>query len=58
MNVPTYTFDASQIDVAFDAYRVLQKAMRDDPSLAQNPYFTALVDTAYARFLGLFEVRP
>lgn len=55
MSVPTYRVHAKQADAAFAAKAALEKAMRDDPALARNPYFTALRDTACARFRSAFE---
>jgi hypothetical protein len=40
---------------AFAAYATLQMAQRADPALTGNAYFQALLDSAYARFLVLFE---
>lgn len=33
----------------------LQRAARNEPGLISNRYFSALQDTAYARFLMTFE---
>lgn len=44
-----------EADRAWHAYRATQLAMCADPSLLENPYFTALQDTAFARFLLRIE---
>lgn len=44
-----------QVDSAWRAYSALQRAASAEPALIQNDYFTALQDTAYARFLAAFE---
>jgi hypothetical protein len=43
---------------AFAAYAALQMAQRADPALSDNAYFQALLDSAYARFLILYEKLP
>lgn len=35
---------------AFEAYAAIAKLAARDEHLARNPYFNALIDTAYARF--------
>ncbi len=45
----------AEADMAWHAYAATQKAMCADPSLLENPYFTALQDTAFARFLMTYE---
>ncbi len=45
----------SKAQDAFIAYAALQGAQRADPALADNAYFQALLDSAYARFLILYE---
>ena len=45
----------AQCNNAFHAYAALKRLQADDPKLAKNPYYTALVDTAYARFHTLYE---
>ena len=52
---PTYLIDSAEVQRAFDAFSPLRKAACAEPHLATNPYFTALQDTAYARFLAVFE---
>ena len=42
-------------NAAFEAYAALRREADYDPCLLDNPYFTALQDTAYARFLMLWE---
>ena len=53
--IPVYRIDCAEVDEAWKAYRALQMAAQSDPSLIENKYFTALQDTAYARFLLNFE---
>lgn len=53
--VRAYQFDETEAELAFQAFAVLRKAAQAEPSLIDNPYFTALQDTAYARFLLNFE---
>lgn len=55
MNVPTYRIDAQQVEDAYRAFAATKKAIQADPSLLENEYFKALQDTAYARFLAVFE---
>jgi hypothetical protein len=45
----------AQCNDAFQAYAALRRAALDDTALLTNPYYTALVDTAHARFLALFS---
>ena len=56
MDVPVIKIDSLEVQRSYDAFAALQKARRENPSLADNPYFVALFDTAYARFLLNFEV--
>lgn len=44
----------SKAQDAYAAYAALQLAQRADPALADNAYFQALLDSAYARFLILY----
>ena len=53
--IPVYAVDAAEVDLAYEAFAALRKAAQASPQLAQNHYFTALQDTAYARFLLNFE---
>lgn len=46
---------SAQCNDAFQAYAALRRAALDHPALLTNPYFTALMDTAHARFLALFS---
>lgn len=43
------------VDDAYKAYAALRRAAQSEPHLTSNEYFTALQDTAYARFLLIFE---
>jgi len=40
---------------AWAAYAATQKAICADPALLENEFFTALQDTAFARFIAMFE---
>lgn len=53
--VPVYRIDCQQVEDAYQAFAATQRATRDNPALLENEYFTALQDTAYARFLAAFE---
>lgn len=55
MTKPTL-FKKHQADDAYAAFAAMQKAEQAQPSLAGNPYWRALRDTAYARFKAAFEV--
>lgn len=43
------------VDDAYKAYAAMRRIAQAEPHLASNDYFTALQDTAYARFLLTFE---
>jgi hypothetical protein len=45
----------SKAQDAFAAYAALRMAQSADPALSDNPYFQALLDSAYARFFILYE---
>lgn len=53
--VPTFAFNAAEAEEAYWAFAALRRAAQADPQLVENKYFTALQDTAYARFLLNFE---
>lgn len=53
--IPTYRIDPAEVDKAFMAWVALRRAEQFAPDLAENEYFSALQDTAYARFQRLFE---
>ena len=53
--VPVYKVDSQQVEDAYQAFAALRRAAQSEPGLTENKYFTALQDTAYARFLLLFE---
>lgn len=55
MSIPTYKIDAQEVEEAYQAYRAMCMAAQENPGLTDNKYFTALQDTAYARFLLNFE---
>lgn len=46
---------SAQVDDAYSAFAATRKAACADPALLDNEYFKAIQDTAYARFLILFE---
>lgn len=46
---------AMQAEQAYQAYTALQKLAARQPELQANEYFSALMDTANARFRSLFE---
>jgi len=54
-NARTDTIDSAVVDEAYQAFAALRRAAQADPGLVENSYFTALQDTAYARFLLAFE---
>ena len=59
-NVPlapllVFKIDSAEVDEAYAAFAALRIAACDKPALVENKYFRALQDTAYARFLLLFE---
>jgi len=54
--IPTYLVDSVRADLAYDAFACLRILASERPWLLENPYYTALQDTAYARFLAAFEV--
>ena len=53
--IPVYQIDAAQVEDAYQAFAALRKAAQVDPVLTENAYFTALQDTAFARFMLTFE---
>ena len=55
MNIPTYLIDETETEEAYQAFAALRRIAQAQPSLLENKYFTALQDTAYARFLLNFE---
>ena len=52
---PTFLIDSQEVEDAYQAFAALRRAACSEPALAENKYFTALQDTAYARFLLTFE---
>ena len=52
---PNTRVTAHQVEDAYAAYQATQHSICDTPSLADNQYFIALQDTAYARFCALFH---
>lgn len=55
-SIPIYQIDEAIVNDAYAAYSALRRAAQYDPGLLENEYFTALQDTAYARFIRAFEV--
>lgn len=53
--IPVYKIDAQQVEDAYQAFAALRRLAQAEPRLIDNAYFTALQDTAYARFLLNFE---
>jgi hypothetical protein len=43
------------VEESYLAFAALRVAAQSDPALIENKYFTALQDTAYARFMMNFE---
>lgn len=54
--VPIIGFDMPAADAAYAAHTALIEVEAKRPDLARNPYWTALRDTAFARFQAAFEV--
>jgi len=52
---PGYMIDAGEVEESYLAFAALRKAAQAEPGLVENRYFTALQDTAYARFLLNFK---
>lgn len=52
-----YIADGPRSDLAYEAYSEMRKLGCEHPWLLDNPYFQALQDTAYARFLATFEAQ-
>ena len=50
-----YLIDEAEVDEAYEAFAALRRAASAEPRLIENKYFTALQDTAYARFLARFK---
>lgn len=55
MTFPTYKIDAEQVSEAYAAYAGLCFLETMRPDLTKNEYFSALKDTAFARFLSTYE---
>ncbi len=53
--VKVYRIDEAQVEDAYQAFSALRRLACAEPGLTSNPFFTALQDTAYARFLSNFE---
>ncbi len=52
---PVYQIDSAEVEEAYQAFAALRRAAQSEPAMVENKYFQALQDTAYARFLLLFE---
>lgn len=46
---------SQEVDDAYQAFAALRRQACAEPFLIENEYFTALQETAYARFLLAFE---
>ena len=46
---------SAMVEDAYQAYAATQIAARNNPALVDNPYFCAIQDTAYARFVLTFD---
>lgn len=55
MSVPVYQINEAQVNDAYAAYCALCSLVSTQPDLAENEYFLALKDTAFARFLTTYE---
>jgi hypothetical protein len=53
--IPVFCIDADEVEESYLAFAALRRAAQSEPELIENKYFTALQDTAYARFLMNFE---
>ena len=53
--IPVYSVNPEEAGSAYEAYAAMRRMAQAEPHLAENEYFKALQDTAYARFLSLFE---
>jgi len=52
---PQPVITSQDVENAYQAFAALQRLARDEPDLAWNEYFTALQDTAFARFITTYE---
>lgn len=55
MHIDTELERARQAELAFAAFAALRRLAQSEPHLIENEYFTALQDSAYARFRLRFE---
>lgn len=46
---------SQDVENAYQAFAALQRLARDDANLAGNVYFKAVKDTAFARFILVYE---
>lgn len=53
--IPTYRINADEVEEAYQAFSAMRRMAMSEPSLVSNKYFTALQDTAFARFLMTYE---
>lgn len=56
MTAPVIHCHGPSADEAWAEHRALLKALRDAPTLANRPHFTALRMDAFERFSNAFEV--
>ena len=55
LQVPTFGINEAEVVQAYKAFTAMQRIARDNPELRDNPYFSALKDSAFARFISRFE---
>lgn len=55
-SIPVIHMNERAAHDSFEAMAAMLRAERHDPALRSNEYWTALKDTARARFLAAFEV--
>ena len=54
-NLAPQRITSAVVEDAWQAYAAMQRAARDMPALTENAFFLALQDTAFARFILMFE---
>ncbi len=55
MAEPYYTITSSEVEDAWQAFRLTQIAAKENPSLRDNEFFLLMQDGAYARFIHALE---
>ena len=53
--IPVYHINAGAVEDAYCAFAALRRLAAAEPHLTENPFFKALQDTAYSRFLLNFK---